>query len=167
MADKKQIKKRKSSTGNIPGRKVDDPKLVAALVAASVYGANYASSQCGVSVRTISRYQMLIRNGSRPELAELVHQAVSAQGLIERTQLEKVLSVALDRLEQLLPSANIDKTLNAVEKLGELKIAGDAINVGSRSNSGSNKQNPSVNIYQGPVLQQAADQQSSGNQLDD
>lgn len=159
MAGQKQIKKKRpSSTGNIPGKKVDESKIVAALIASSTIGANRASSQFGVSHRTISRYQMLARTGKRPDLAKLVQDSANARGLIEQSQLERVLSVAMDRLEQLLPTASLDKTLSAVEKLGELKIAGDAINGDNRPDSSKDKQGTSVNIYQGPVLQAASGQ---------
>jgi hypothetical protein len=121
MADKPKRKRKRQ-----PPKGVDEAELAIILSHAATFGANATSKQFGVSVRTIQRYQARIKAGECPGVAERVAAEHKAAVSRSRDKLHLCLDKLLDRIMELAPTATMEQSIDASDRIGGLIVTRQA-----------------------------------------
>lgn len=110
-----------------PPKAVSTEEMAAILAYSDIHGAKAASVKFSISERTIHRRRAEIRSGEAVGLAALVMQTKGEAAARCGDLLTDVLEDSLRHLQELMPTADVDQTISAVQMLGELDIAKKAI----------------------------------------
>jgi hypothetical protein len=131
---------------------LNQDRLVRALVDAQLVGAQMASTNHAISARTLFRRLGELKAHPDSQLAQLVREAATERELKHGDLLDQAFEASVKRLIQLAPAANHTASLNAVEKLGDLRLARETLSGSAGAHSVQGQQGQAVTINTGPVL---------------
>jgi hypothetical protein len=120
---KKTAKRKALPKQGRPPKSVDQAEVAAILAFAALHTDEAAAKQYRVSVRTIQRWKLAVKEGNRPEVAELVAQNKRTALEAHSDLLDETFEVALKALQDKLKDPAAGNTLRQVA--GALKIAGE------------------------------------------
>jgi hypothetical protein len=139
------------TTGGVRKPKALEPDEMAEILAyAQLQGLKSAGERYGISERTIGRWRKDLKEGRRPELSKLVDLQRAEAATLRKDRIGETLDLMLVELQSRRTSMTPSELIDAVEKVGELRVTRDVFSPDGQSTT-KDQQDPRPDTGAGPA----------------